>query len=143
MPNVNVLKKEFLDLIEEDYTDDQFEDLCFQFGVEVEFGDANEQQMTRTGDDGVAVDISTQQVYKIEVAANRYDLLCLEGIAAAFRCYLGKQARLPRYEVKSVQYPLQQIIVKPETKSVRPYVVGCVLRDVNFTLASYNSFIDL
>jgi phenylalanyl-tRNA synthetase beta chain len=62
--------------------------------------------MTRTGDDGVSVDIANQQVYKIEVAANRYDLLCLEGIAAAFRCYLGKQDRLPRYQIREVSYPL-------------------------------------
>ena len=53
--------------------------------------------MTRTDDNGKDVDITNEQVYKIEVAANRYDLLCLEGIAAAFRCYLGKQERLPRY----------------------------------------------
>jgi phenylalanyl-tRNA synthetase beta chain len=42
MPNVNVLKKELLDLIGGEYTNDEFEDLCFQFGVECEFGDANE-----------------------------------------------------------------------------------------------------
>ena len=40
-----------------------------------------------------------QPVFKIEVAANRYDLLCLEGIAAAFRCYLGIDT-LPRFETK-------------------------------------------
>lgn len=28
-------------------------------------------------------------VYTIEVAANRYDLLCLEGISQVLRCYLG------------------------------------------------------
>ena len=37
--------------------------------------------MTRNDDNGNAIDISKEIVYKIEVAANRYDLLCLEGIS--------------------------------------------------------------
>jgi hypothetical protein len=44
--------------------------------------------MTRTDPAGGAIDISKEEVYKIEVAANRYDLLCIEGIAAAFKNYL-------------------------------------------------------
>ena len=36
-----------------------------------------------------------------------------------------------------------EIIVKPEVAEVRPYVVGCVLRDIKFDIKSYNSFIDL
>ena len=69
--------------------DDDFEDLCFEFGVELEHGTAEEMQMNRVDGDGNTVDISDQYVYKIEVAANRYDLLCVEGIASAFRVYLG------------------------------------------------------
>ena len=69
--------------------DDDFEDLCFEFGVELEHGTAEEMQMNRVDGDGNTVDISDQYVYKIEVAANRYDLLCVEGIASAFRIYLG------------------------------------------------------
>lgn len=42
MPNINVLKKEFLTALGKSFTDEEFEDLCFQYGVEVEFGDANE-----------------------------------------------------------------------------------------------------
>ncbi|KAH9747784.1 Phenylalanine--tRNA ligase beta subunit cytoplasmic [Citrus sinensis] len=36
-----------------------------------------------------------------------------------------------------------QMHVKPETSSIRPYVVCAVLRDISFDEASYNSFIDL
>jgi len=56
--------------------------------------------MTRTDPSGGAIDISKEEVYKIEVAANRYDLLCIEGIAAAFKNYL-QGVKLPRYEVKA------------------------------------------
>ena len=45
--------------------------------------------MNRVTDQGDAIDISKEHVAKIEVAANRYDLLCVEGIAAAFKSYLG------------------------------------------------------
>ena len=36
-----------------------------------------------------------------------------------------------------------QIIVKPEVAEVRPFVVGCVIRNIKFDIARYNSFIDL
>lgn len=37
--------------------------------------------MQRVDDKGNQLDISKEVVYKIEVGANRYDLLCVEGIA--------------------------------------------------------------
>ena len=94
--------------------EDEFEDLCFDFGVELEHGTAEEMQMNRVDGDGNAIDLSKEYVYKIEVAANRYDLLCVEGIAKAFRVYLGLDT-LPRFTVKNQSDNLQEIIVKPET----------------------------
>lgn len=38
---------------------------------------------------------------------------------------------------------LQQLVVKPETALIRPYVVAAVLRGITFDSARYNSFIDL
>lgn len=38
---------------------------------------------------------------------------------------------------------LLQLVVKPETALIRPYVVAAVLRGVTFDAARYNSFIDL
>ena len=99
-------------------------------------------QMTRNDDSGNAIDISKEIVFKIEVAANRYDLLCLEGIATAFKTYLGL-GKVPQYTVKNHREHLHEIIVKGETASVRPHVVACVLRNISFDLKSYNSFIDL
>ena len=142
MPNINVLRSELFTKIGREFTDDDFEDLCFQFGVELEHGSAEEMQMNRVDGDGNTVDLSNEYVYKIEVAANRYDLLCVEGISSAFRVYLGLDT-LPRFTIKNQSDNLQEIIVKPETAAVRPCVVACVLRDIRFDLASYNSFIDL
>jgi hypothetical protein len=47
----------------------------------MEQGNGTEMQMTRVDDKGNAIDITKEEVYKLEVAANRYDLLCIEGIA--------------------------------------------------------------
>lgn len=82
-------------------------------------------------------------VYKLEVAANRYDLLCLEGFAQAIRAYLGISP-IPRLSIKNQRAEgLERIIVKAETQEVRPFVVAAILRNIKFDTQSYNSFIDL
>ena len=123
--------------------DEQFIDLCFEFGLEIEIDTAAEMNMTRVDDQGNAIDISKETVYKLEVAANRYDLLCLEGFSQAIKSYLGISP-IPKLSIKN-QRPggLEKIIVKPETKEVRPFVVAAILRNIKFDLQSYNSFIDL
>lgn len=99
--------------------------------------------MTRVDDKGNAIDISKEIVYKLEVAANRYDLLCVEGFSQAIRSYLGISP-FPTIQIKNQREGgLEKIIVKPETKEVRQYVVGAILRNIKFDLQSYNSFIDL
>lgn len=69
--------------------DEQFEDLCFEYGLEMEMGTGVEMNMARIDKDGNNMDLSKTVVYKLEVPANRYDLLCLEGIATALRSYLN------------------------------------------------------
>ena len=129
MPKVNVLKKELFQFVGREFTDQEFEDFCFDFGVEIEFGTGSEMNMTRVDHTGTATDISNEVVYNIEVAANRYDLLCLEGLSASFKAYLGL-AKVPIAIIKNEREVLEKIIVKPETKDVRPYVVGAILRNV-------------
>ena len=68
--------------------------------MEVEFGSAVDMNMTRVDDKGNAIDISKELVYCLEVAANRYDLLCLEGASQAFRSFLGI-APIPRLSIKN------------------------------------------
>ena len=152
MPKINVLKKELFQFIGKEFSkssfsiishiaEEQFEELCFEFGLEVEFGTAGDMNMNRVDDSGNAIDISKEMVYCLEVAANRYDLLCLEGAAQSFRSYLGI-APIPRISIKN-EGVLHKILVKPETKDVRHYVVGAILRNIKFDVQSYNSFIDL
>jgi hypothetical protein len=64
----------------------------------MEMGNGVEMNMARIDGDGNNVDVSKTVVYKVEVPANRYDLLCAEGIATALRCYLSKD-KLPVYKL--------------------------------------------
>ena len=84
---------------------------------------------------------SEELIYKIDIPANRYDLLCIEGIARALRVYLGKEA-VPVYRTLKPETLITMTVGK-ETALIRPYVVAAVLRNVKFTQQSYNSFIDL
>jgi phenylalanyl-tRNA synthetase beta chain len=86
--------------------------------------------MARIDKDGNNIDMSKTVVYKIEVPANRYDLLCLEGIATALRSYLAG-IPFPFYSLITPQKK-EQIFVKPCTKNVRQYVVSCILRNIKF-----------
>ena len=94
--------------------------------------------------DGDAVNVSDEVIYKIDIPANRYDLLCHEGISKALNVFLGK---CPPPTFRLVEppnnAPRQKMIQKPETLLVRPFIVCAILRGVKFDEARYNSFIDL
>ena len=87
-----------------------------------------------------AKQLSEAILYKIDIPANRYDLLCLEGIVRALRIFKGVED-VPNYHLSGP--PVEKVIVKEATAQIRPVVVAAVLRNVTFTEASYNSFLDL
>lgn len=71
MPTITINLEQFYDLLGQKMTLKEFEDLCFDYGLELE----------PDGD-------STETV-KVELPANRYDLLSVEGLAIAFRSLLN------------------------------------------------------
>ena len=66
----------------------QFDELCFEFGIELD-GITSEKDMFEQEQKKSKEGLSTEVLYKIEVPANRYDLLCVEGLALALRVFLG------------------------------------------------------
>jgi phenylalanyl-tRNA synthetase beta chain len=115
MPQVNIVRDELFKAVGKTFTDEQFEDLCFEYGLEMEMGTGTEMNMTRLDAAGNNIDMSKTVVYKVEVPANSYDLLCLEGLALAIRYYLGLEKDARQYKVlKPAKF--EKIIVKPETK---------------------------
>lgn len=59
------------------------------------------------------VEVSDEIIYKIDIPANRYDLLCLSGLAQALLIYQRKIS-IPTFVSVPSKSPEQlQIIVKP------------------------------
>ncbi|OZJ03624.1 hypothetical protein BZG36_03731 [Bifiguratus adelaidae] len=142
MPTVNVDKEDLLTALGKRYTTEEFDELCFQFGVELE-EDTSQQEIAEKQGAKILDGISDRPLYKIDIPANRYDLLCAEGISRGLLVFQGK-IKAPLYKaVPPKNGPMHEIRVHPETAKIRPYVVGAILRNIHFTQARYDSFIDL
>lgn len=144
MPTVSVGRDRLFDALGQTYEDKEFEDLCFKFGIELD--DITTEKAIIRKEKHLKEEESTgdeEVIYKIEVPANRYDLLCLEGLAQALRIFEERQD-IPTYTVANISHEsMLKMHVKPETSLIRPYIVCAVLRGVTFDEARYNSFIDL
>lgn len=81
--------------------------------------------------------------YKIDLPANRYDLVCLEGLGKALRYFRNTALPLPKYNVLGAGSEEWTMKVDPSVKSVRPFIVCGVLKNITFTADSYKHFIDL
>jgi phenylalanyl-tRNA synthetase beta chain len=115
------------------FTTDEFQALCFDYGIELD--EDTEDDPSRPADE--------RPELKIEVPANRSDLLCFEGLARSLNVFRGKEST-PTYRVLDVPDDrMEYIVVGKETANVRPFISGAILRGVKFTEASYASFISL
>ncbi|KAJ3084245.1 phenylalanyl-tRNA synthetase [Rhizoclosmatium globosum] len=143
MPTVNVDKEILFKGLGRVFTLEEFEDLCFDFGIELEEETSEREMAAKEIGAEKAKELSNRLIYRIDIPANRYDLLCAEGIIRALSIFLENQ-KPPVY--KTVPAPAgkhQKLIVKPETGAIRKFVVAAVLRNMVFTQDNYNSFIDL
>ncbi|OUT23959.1 phenylalanine-tRNA ligase beta subunit [Pichia kudriavzevii] len=130
MPTIAVDKQDLFDLLGRSYTTKEFDELCFQFGIELD---------EDTTEDVKGTDERPQ--LKIEIGANRYDMLCIEGIAQALNQYLGRSP-IPNYTL-SPEKPQTSLTIKESTSQIRPYAASAILRGITFTQRSYDSFIAL
>ncbi|KAF8351341.1 phenylalanyl-tRNA synthetase subunit beta [Amanita rubescens] len=140
MPTVAVDKADLWERLGRSYSTEEFDSLCFDYGLELD------EDTTEEVEDAIKKGLPAERPQlKIEVPANRYDLLCIEGIARALRIFLEK-GEAPRYKLV---YPpggesdLLTVTVHPETSRIRPLFACAILRNVKFTPRSYASFIDL
>lgn len=143
MPTISVGRDRLFEALGRTYSQEEFEDLCFKFGIELD--DVTTEKAIIRKEKHLEEDSTEDEevIYKIEVAANRYDLLCLEGLAQALRIFVGIDP-IPTYTLRSIRSEsMLEMHVKHETSLIRPYVVCAVLRGITFDEARYNSFIDL
>ncbi|EFZ00983.1 hypothetical protein MHUMG1_05406 [Metarhizium humberi] len=136
MPTISVDKYKLFEALGKKFTKEEFEDLCFDYGIEL---DEDTEDQERPIVDGQ----QEPPQLKIEIGANRYDMLCFEGIALNLNIFLGR-IKPPNFRVVEPKDANTQVIkVLPDTTKVRPYVSGAVLRNIKFTADRYESFIAL
>lgn len=159
MPTVSVARDALFDALGRTYTDEEFDELCFSYGLELD-GITTEVPPTlggRARSGAAAADgggdaapppppAEPVVMYKVEVPANRYDLLCLEGLSAALRVFIGADRAAPTYALSpdpaaSTPPPLT-LTVAATANAIRPYIVAAVLRGVTLTPDRYRSLID-
>ncbi|XP_071945670.1 phenylalanine--tRNA ligase beta subunit-like [Antedon mediterranea] len=145
MPTISVKKHLLFEALSKTYTDDEFADLCFDYGLELDEVTSEKEMLAKEqGENKASTSLASDIIiYRIDIPANRYDLLCLEGLARGLLIFL-KKAEAPRY--KALPPPdgqMQRLYIKPATKQVRPHAVAAILRNVTITKEVYDSFIDL
>jgi len=146
MPTLAVERDVLYASIGHTYTEKEFDELCFEFGVELDEVTSEREEAqkgtAKLSKSEIAA-LSENVIYKIDMPANRYDLLCIEGFSRALKIFLG-EVDAPTYEVISVpEADMEVMNVQPATAQIRPFVVCAILKDVKFTQERYQSFIDL
>jgi phenylalanyl-tRNA synthetase beta chain len=117
MPTIAVDKAALLKALEKEYTTEEFDELCFEFGLEL---DEDTSQSTKPED------LAQPAQLKIEIPANRYDMLCFEGIAMNLRVFLQKE-KLPKWSLTSpASGELETLTIKEEVWNTEIKMFGRV-----------------
>ncbi|CAN0418054.1 unnamed protein product [Discosporangium mesarthrocarpum] len=107
MPTLGVNRDDLFKALGKVYTEEEFDELCFEFGIELDDVTSEAEDIVRVRRSpnpsacphhslNESGDASTDVVYKIDIPANRYDLLCIEGLSRALRIILGEEGRTAR-----------------------------------------------
>ncbi|XP_075425795.1 phenylalanine--tRNA ligase beta subunit [Ascaphus truei] len=143
MPTVSVQRDLLYGALGRTYTDEEFDELCFQFGLELDEITSEKDIISKEKGDGKAEGASDVILFKIDVPANRYDLLCMEGLVRGLQVF-KERIDAPRYKrITPANGDLQRLIITEETAAIRPHAVAAVLRNITFTPERYESFIEL
>ena len=113
-----------------------YDDLIDLLGVRLSLDEAVDRiTMMGSGAEGVKGDVMTFDIFP-----NRPDLYSVEGIARNLRGYLELEVGLPSYDVTPSGCEFR---VDPSVRSVRPYAVGGIVRDVTLDDRLLRSLVDL
>eukprot|EP00929_Paragymnodinium_shiwhaense_P071162 TRINITY_DN3616_c0_g1_i1.p1 TRINITY_DN3616_c0_g1~~TRINITY_DN3616_c0_g1_i1.p1 ORF type:complete len:625 (-),score=215.77 TRINITY_DN3616_c0_g1_i1:168-2042(-) len=144
MPTVSVFQDALATALAPfEVTEESFDELCFEFGLELDDVTSDYQITLKERGAEAAKDMSQRVIYKVDIPANRYDLLCLEGLVRALKVFKGKMPT-PLYRLDPPKpKPQMQMTVHASTAQIRPFVVAAVLRGLTFDKDRYDSFIEL
>ncbi|RVE50142.1 hypothetical protein evm_005165 [Chilo suppressalis] len=141
MPTISVNRDALFTALGSKYTDEEFQNLCFEFGLELDEVTTEKQMLMKEQGSHAGTGVSDDILYRIDIPANRYDLLCLEGLVNGILVFQGKKAP-PQYKLTKYE-DCYSLHLTPATAQIRPYAVAAVLKGITFTKDSYDSFIDL
>lgn len=121
MPSFSFKKDAFLNTIgySLDTKDKDLEKIFFDFGIELD-----DIYM----EDGI-------KYYKLDIAANRYDLLCLEGLSTAIKTFL----KIQKDKKLSIEKNKDVTVKKQKITTGRKYIACGIIKDLNGF--DYESFI--
>ncbi|WUR04888.1 phenylalanine-tRNA ligase beta subunit (FARSB) [Vairimorpha necatrix] len=119
MPTISVSKFEIERLLNKNYDPENFSDILFDFGLEIDEIEKND----------------TETSYKIEIPANRYDLLCAEGLSNSLHSYLFNKQFI---DIKLLP---SQFEIKKKYFKKRSCVASAIIKNFSFDKISYDSFI--
>ena len=114
----------------------RYEDMISLIGSEIE----KKELIEKIPMIGVGLEKVDGDEISIEVFPNRPDMFSVEGIARALRAFFGIERGLKKYDVKDAEI---EIKVDRSVKGVRPFIVGCVIRNVEFNDESIASLMEL
>uniref|UniRef100_A0AC35TMI6 Phenylalanine--tRNA ligase beta subunit n=1 Tax=Rhabditophanes sp. KR3021 TaxID=114890 RepID=A0AC35TMI6_9BILA len=145
MPTISLRKSYLIEALGKGYADEEVANLMMAYGLELDdivteqVDEYEEATLMKTGKQVENV------IYKIDIPANRHDLLCHEGLVSSLLQYLetGKEEC---YKVSDVRNEDFVITVKEEVEgqsAVRPFIVGAVLKDVTLNDFVVKNLIDL
>ncbi|OII73764.1 phenylalanyl-tRNA synthetase beta subunit [Cryptosporidium ubiquitum] len=126
MPVVSVSTRLLSSHLNKEVTSEWLDELCFNYGLELDSIEFDEELK--------------ENVAKIEIPANRPDILCLEGLVIALGCFIGS-SEIPLFNLKP-RKSYQKMIVRQNVVKLRPFILCAVLRDLSFNEDIYKSFID-
>lgn len=89
MPTISVYEDDLFEKLGEEIIEEKLLDVCFDFGLEV---DDIEYK-------------NDKKIYKIEVPANRYDLICVEGLCRALKNFMCKFDDI-KYDISMNNYDI-------------------------------------
>ncbi|MDK2795904.1 MAG: phenylalanyl-tRNA synthetase beta chain [Archaeoglobaceae archaeon] len=93
-------------------------------------GASREEMLKRLPMIGCDVERSDDETLAVEFFPNRPDLYSIEGIARALRGFLGIEKGLKEYRTRRRDW---KILVDKSVLSVRPRIVGCVVRNLKMS----------
>ena len=135
MPIVSLFRNAFLRLVGQTFNEEEFDELCFQMGLELDdvTSEDNESAKSQKKTFNLKKEHPEKIQWKIDVPANRYDLLCPDGLATAFKIFLGVQPEPPTFALATPAGGEQLVLtVSADAEPVRKFMVCAVLRNVNF-----------